>query len=324
MKTTILFAFFVCVFVWAASVKADIVATYSVTTTNEKEALNQWKLATLFQTLTDGRPINNNPNANELATDSVIENFLLDKATVSNNRKNDGTLSIGEDLQWNNTKALFYNQVGSNLTASQSVSPYWLTAADAKTGGSPSGDAVYKNGYYAFQYSFDTNNLNLTSTDALDQLYMNISFAVAADDHLEAIFLNGQRIFLDYLSPDYSTQQFAQGTNFEGSARLSDIISSGYFLENATNTLEFVIHNTGLNGAAGGYRQGENAFGIAVSGNIEIGTERQYDDSFSPIPVAATPEPATLLIMLIGMIGLAYFKVVLKTKTEKCRKQVIS
>jgi hypothetical protein len=218
------------------------------------------------------------------------------------------------------------------LEASQSVSSYWLTAEDAGTGGSPLGHAVYKNGYYAFQYSFDTNNQNLTSIDPA-LLYMNISFAVAADDHLEAIFLNGQQVFLDYESPDYLTQQFAEGTNFRGSASLSDIINSGYFIDNATNTLEFVIHNTGRDGTAslnsgwwgsyGSYSQGENAFGIAVSGAIEIGTERHYDDSFLP-PVAATPEPATLLIMLIGMIGLAYFKVVLKTKTEKCRKQVIS
>jgi hypothetical protein len=103
MKTTILFAFFVCVFVWAASVKADIVATYNVTTTNEEKALSQWKLATLFQTLTDGRPINDNPNANERARDSVIENFLLDKATV---KEENGTLSSGVDLTWNNNQSV--------------------------------------------------------------------------------------------------------------------------------------------------------------------------------------------------------------------------
>ncbi|MDR1268352.1 MAG: PEP-CTERM sorting domain-containing protein, partial [Planctomycetaceae bacterium] len=38
----------------------------------------------------------------------------------------------------------------------------------------------------------------------------------------------------------------------------------------------------------------------------EIDTERKYDDSFTP--PAATPEPATLLIMLIGIIGLVTIK----------------
>jgi hypothetical protein len=312
MKKTILFVSFVCVFVLGTSLKADIVATYNVTTTNEKAALNQWKLASLFQTSTNGVPSSTNANANDLARDAVIANFLQEKTTVSSNGKNNGTLSAGEALEWDDVKALMFNKVGSNLTDSKTVSPYWLTAADAKTGGNPSGDAVYKNGYYAFQYSFNTDNLDLTSADNLSQLYMNISFAVAADDHLEAIFLNGQQIFLDYLYPDYSEQQFAEGTNFQGSARLSDIINSGYFVENAMNTLEFVIHNTGINGAAslsngwGSYAEGENAFGIAVNGTIEIDTERKYDDSFAT-PVA-TPEPATLVIMFIGITGLIAIK----------------
>jgi hypothetical protein len=310
---------FVCIFVFGTLVKADIVATYNVTTSNEQTALTSWKLASLFQTSTTGVP-GNNANANELARDSVIANYLMNKTTVSSNGKNDGVLSIGGELQWNNVKALLYNQVGSNLTASQSVSPYWLTAADALTGGNPSGNAVYKNGYYAFQYSFDTDNLNLTSVDELTQLYMNISFAVAADDHLEAIFLNGQQIFLDYLYPNYTEQQFAEGTNFQGSARLSDIMGSSYFMEVATNTLEFVLHNTGINGAAslnngwGSYSEGENAFGLAVNGIIEIDTERKYDDSFTT--PAATPEPATLLIMF-GVTGLVLAKHARKKKFTK-------
>jgi hypothetical protein len=314
MKSIVSSVCFACIFVFGTLVKADVVATYNVTTSNEKEALNQWKLASLFQTSTAGIPGNNNTNANELARDIVIANYLMDKTTVSSNGKNDGVLSKGKELQWDNVKALLYNQVGSSLGDSQSVSRYWLTAEDALTGGNPSGNAVYKNGYYAFQYSFDTDNLNLTSVDDLTQLYMNLSFAVAADDHLEAIFLNGQQIFLDYLYPSYTEQQFAEGTNFQGSARLSDIIGSGYFVENATNTLEFVIHNTGINGAAslnngwGSYSGGENAFGIAVNGIIEIDTERKYDDSF--VTPAATPEPATLLIMLIGIIGLVAIKCV--------------
>ncbi|MDR1269181.1 MAG: PEP-CTERM sorting domain-containing protein [Planctomycetaceae bacterium] len=258
-----------------------------------------------------------------MARDTVIANYLMDRTTVSSNGKNNGVLSTGNDLQWDNVKALHYTQVGSNLTASQSVSTHWLTSTDASTsGGYPPGEAVYKNGYYAFQYSFDTDNLNLTSVDDLTQLYMNISFAVAADDHLEAIFLNGQQIFLDYLYPDYTEQQFAEGTNFQGSARLSDIIGSGYFVENATNTLEFVLHNTGKDGAAslsgwgwGYYSEGQNAFGITVSGSLEIGMERKYDDSFAP--PAATPEPATLLIMFIGVTGLALAGRARKKKSPK-------
>jgi hypothetical protein len=308
-------------FVFGTLVKADVVATYNVTTSNEQAAINQWKLASLFQTSTTGAPAGNNSNANELARNTVIANYLTNKTTVSNNGKNDGILSIGAELQWNKVKALHYTKVGSNLTDSQTVSPYWLTANDASSDYS-GGESVYKNGYYAFQYSFSTVDLNLAPIDELTELYMNISFAVAADDHLEAIFLNGQQIFLDYLYPDYTEQQFAEGTNFQGSARLSDIIGSGYFVENATNTLEFVLHNTGLNGAAslggwwgGYYSQGENAFGIAVNGSLEIGTERIYDDSFTP--PAATPEPATLLIMFIGVTGLALAGRARKKKSPK-------
>jgi hypothetical protein len=56
------------------------------------------------------------------------------------------------------------------------------------------------------------------------------------------------------------------------------------------------------------YSEVENTFGITVNGIIEIDTERKYDDSFAT--PAATPEPATLLIMLINIIGLATIKCV--------------
>ncbi|MDR1486353.1 MAG: PEP-CTERM sorting domain-containing protein [Planctomycetaceae bacterium] len=312
MKSTVLFVSFVYILVLGAFARADLIASYNITTSNDQVLNQQWKLATLFQTSTNGVP-GNNPNANELARDAVIANYLQGNATLSGNDQNNGVLSAGDLLNWNNVKALSFDKVGSNLTNSQSVSPYWLTAEDAATGGYPSGDAVYKNGYYAFQYSFDTtDDLTSYSADELTQLYMNISFRIAADDHLETIFLNGQQIFLDYLYPSYDKQQFAEGSNFQASARLSDIIASGYFLENSINTLEFIIHNTGLNGAASGYSSGENAFGIAINGTIDIDNERKYDDTF-----AATPEPATALILLTGIAGFAFVKRVRKIEPEK-------
>ncbi|GHT24860.1 hypothetical protein FACS189419_09810 [Planctomycetales bacterium] len=178
----------------------------------------------------------------------------------------------------------------------------WLTDSLADTKGQG------RNGYYVFTNTFSLSNADdLPILQSLPSGSVSLEFSglLGTDDHLEAIFLNGQ------LLADFNTVYNTQ--NWEASGVLTfepNVTFEELNLSATGNTISFITHNNGQHGpgqnpnafgwGSSYYGEGENAFGFG--GNIWLFAEGEGENPFNNPP--STPEPATMLILGLGLAGL--------------------
>ena len=175
-----------------------------------------------------------------------------------------------------------------NSTFSGGNQPKWLN--DGKGWISPYSDSTGNasvNGFYAYKYDITAPNSDGWFTLRLD---------MQADDYITAVYLNGLTIWGAVEDADiHAGQSMVQdwtGTLNLGGFSLGEqkYDLAEYLLDDLTLSLIFVVHNTGQ-----GSINDANPTGLYVSGRYAFGTDAIEN---------STPEPATLLILGIGLSGL--------------------
>ena len=149
------------------------------------------------------------------------------------------------------------------------------------------------NGYYSFATTINDklNQLGSNQTITLDHLKLTF----ASDENMRAIVINGVIYSVSEAqwpqSPDYTGWTAGNYTSLS----LSGITNWNI---NGTNTIEFVVYNTGIQ-PDGTFTNNNNPIGL--SANIQA----FYIVSDNNNVIAHNPEPATLLLWTLGGMGLA-------------------
>jgi len=139
----------------------------------------------------------------------------------------------------------------------------------------------HENGYYSYKATFlDTVEIDLSQFSDPEVAFTGLSISFASDDHVHAIYING----------DLYTRDFPQPMNYPGwEQQLTNILLTDITWyndgENA-NTIEFIVHN---NNSGSRYLNEVNPTGFAA--NVQAAYV-----VYNPIP-----EPETYAMMLAGL-----------------------
>ncbi|GHT14563.1 hypothetical protein FACS1894170_11660 [Planctomycetales bacterium] len=237
-----------------------------------------WTVASLFTYTTNG-------------TTSQNKQYEAYASKVLNQFQN------GEDLRGNGIQYGSVKQIAAkDLTTTNGAGKHldWLTP---NAGTNASGEGL--NGFYAFNYKFDFAVID--EIDNYDNLNVIINLAFGADDHIEGVYLNGKSVS-EYLS-GYGTENWSEAALLREVFDASELAADGGIFAKG-NELVFIVHNDGHNGQATGFRNGSNAFGFGGDGYIALSADRNYAPGEPVPPATSTPEPATMLIIGLGIAGL--------------------
>ncbi|MDR3109644.1 MAG: PEP-CTERM sorting domain-containing protein [Planctomycetaceae bacterium] len=203
---------------------------------------------------------------------------------VNPTSKNDKITAVGTRFNVGWLQDLAYNDV--KRTSKPSA---WTTDGAGWISPLTSGDAGHNiNGFVAYQFSL------FSDTDTA--LNGSLSAIGTCDDYITAIYLNGQAIYYNQLEKgDFANPKTGDWQAISFIKDFENII-----IDAGLNDFVIIVHNT--NAASNDIKNGA-LFPNSVGLNMSFSFESDYE--MTPPPVnPVTPEPATMLIVGLGIAGL--------------------
>jgi len=143
------------------------------------------------------------------------------------------------------------------------------------------------NGLYSYATSvFDS----FTSANNQTVTFNGLKLSFTADDHIQAIFVNG--VDIGY-GPEAS--KYTGWTQNHISIALSNV----NWNVNGNNIVEFIVHNVNYDPVDDYFATRINPTGLSAT------IQAIYDVNYDPPGGGEVPEPATLLLWTLGGLGLA-------------------
>jgi len=147
------------------------------------------------------------------------------------------------------------------------------------------------NGFFAFKYSLKATDVTATSVAG------TLNLTLAADDYIAAIYANGALLYSANIE-----QGKPVGNDANQNGNWLTLVDKTFDVTLVDSMLDliFVVHNTNAAGSSNTNPMGLYAKG-SLTTNIELISPQDPDPPITPSEV--TPEPATLLILGLGVIG---------------------
>ena len=180
----------------------------------------------------------------------------------------DGSYESLKNGNYNNAYSVTNRPNGwaDSFTHGNQNQAHWISTNEQASG---------HNGFYAYKTGFQGNS-------TASEVMTSFRAYILSDDHIDAIYLNGVLLNADIIAdPD--------GKGWYVSVEFNKDIDISVLDE---NELVFVTHNTH---SESGFNPESNPTGFAVE--YEIGTTAKSN---------ATPEPGTLIVLGLGMVGAAF------------------
>lgn len=159
----------------------------------------------------------------------------------------------------------------------------WITGAEEAKG------VLAPNSFSVYAFVFDM----VIEKGFSDAAWASFSATLNSDDFVVAIYLNGDLVA--------DTDETQKGSNWvTGTTVTFSTDISGVELKNESNVLQLVVLNNHTTG-----KEGDNATGLNASFEIKSNAKIVINDEPIIPNTTATPEPATLLILGVGVAGAA-------------------
>ena len=149
-------------------------------------------------------------------------------------------------------------------------------------------ESKVNNGFFAFKYTLTA--ADITAESVVGQL----SLTLGADDYIAAIYANGEQL---YSAGIKNNEKVGDDTNGLGGWLNTWEETFDVNLVESMLDLIFVVHNTNAAGSSN-----INPMGLYVDGMLSTNIEMIIGGG-EPSEGAATPEPATLALMGLGLAG---------------------